>query len=65
MNVITGTTVEMLKAEGKHREAGALAAKQGKPCYYGCHFGMRSTRNEAILDFRRGYFAAANAAGAR
>jgi ligand-binding sensor protein len=49
-------TVENLKAEGAYREAGALAAQQDKPCYYGCHFGMRSSRALAMHEFQQGYY---------
>jgi hypothetical protein len=48
-------TVENLKAEGAYREAGALAAEQGSPCYYGCHYGMRSSRALAMAEFQAGY----------
>jgi hypothetical protein len=50
--------VENLKGERKYMEAGALAAREGNPRYYGCHYGMRSTRGTAESEFFAGYDAA-------
>jgi hypothetical protein len=38
--------------------AGALAYIQGRDCYYGCHFGMRSTAQQAREQFAVGWHTA-------
>jgi hypothetical protein len=49
--------VDLLKSQGLHTEAGHLARRLGYPCWYGCHFGMRSNRESARLDFESGWTA--------
>ena len=51
-------TVDELKVDRLFFEAGVEAFKQGAPRSYGCHFGMRSSRDYAINEFYRGYDAA-------
>lgn len=51
-------TLHVLKSEGHYFAAGALAFSIGHDRSYGCHFGMRSTRDAAIEAFNRGYDAA-------
>jgi hypothetical protein len=52
---MTTITSETYKAAGRYRHAGQLDALQGNPAIYGCHYGMRSTRAAAILDYMLGY----------
>lgn len=47
--------VDDLKVAGLCFEAGALARTQGDTRTYGCHFGMRSTRDRSVADFNRGW----------
>ena len=47
--------INTLKSEGRYFEAGVAARQEGRECYYGCHFGMRSTRDSAIAEFTSGY----------
>jgi hypothetical protein len=47
--------VEQLKGDARHFHAGALAAMLGLPNAYGCHYGMRSTREDAAEAFRQGH----------
>jgi hypothetical protein len=49
--------IDALKSEGRYFEAGIAARKEGSECCYGCHFGMRSTRDRAIAEFTAGYTA--------
>lgn len=58
MQKINFQTVEALKAEGHYFAAGALAKSLRFPDNYGCHVGMRSTRDAAIAAFKAGYAAA-------
>ncbi len=51
-------TVEDFKAEGLFFTAGALAFQIGLPRSYGCHYGMRSTKDADAAEFYRGYDAA-------
>lgn len=51
-------TVHILKTEGSYFAAGAVAFSAGMDRNYGCHFGMRSSRDAAIEQFYRGYDAA-------
>jgi hypothetical protein len=44
-----------LKSNGAYYEAGCAARLEGKPDFYGCHFGMRSDRERATADFRQGW----------
>lgn len=55
---VTGHTVDVMKGQGLFFAAGALAFQLGRDRRYGCHFGMRSSRDEAILLFERGWDAA-------
>lgn len=57
MNV-TYRTAEDIRIAGHYFAAGALAASLGKERYYGCHVGMRSTREASMEAFFRGYDAA-------
>lgn len=50
--------VHVLKMEGQFFAAGAVAFAAGHDRTYGCHFGMRSTRDAAIEAFYRGWDAA-------
>ena len=54
---MTNAQISELKSEGRYFEAGVLARQSGEACYYGCHFGMRSTRENAIAEFTAGYHA--------
>lgn len=47
--------VEVLKRQGKYFEAGGLAYKSGYANSYGAHYGMKSSRDEAVRDFKRGW----------
>ena len=44
-----------LKSEGKHREAGEHAFKHNLGRSYGPHFGMRSSKNNAEMEYHKGY----------
>lgn len=50
--------IEDLKAAGHYFAAGAVAQSLGGAAFYGCHYGMRSTREQAKEDFYRGFAAA-------
>ena len=50
--------IEDLKSAGHYFAAGAVAKALGGGRFYGCHFGMRSTRDAAIAEFYRGFDAA-------
>jgi hypothetical protein len=52
---LTHADVEKLKSEGRFVHAGALAAALGGNLNYGCHYGMRSTRDGAMAAFRDGF----------
>lgn len=47
--------IDEMKSAGEFAKAGALSFAEGKGRDYGCHFGMRSTRDVAIAEFQRGY----------
>lgn len=47
--------VEALKANGAYFAAGAAAREFGLGPAYGCHFGLRATRNADMAAFRAGY----------
>jgi hypothetical protein len=52
-------TIENYKGDGRYRHAGQLAAITGEPePIYGCHYGMRSTRDAAVEEYRAGFFEA-------
>lgn len=44
-----------LKSQGKYREAGEHAFKHNLGRSYGPHFGMRSSKNNAEMEFHKGY----------
>jgi hypothetical protein len=46
---------ETEKSNGRYRFAGQLQALSGTPCYYGCHYGMKSTRLAAMEQFHAGW----------
>lgn len=54
-------TTETLKQADRFYDAGRLAFRLGHPNTYGCHYGMRSTRDAAAAAFAEGYRFAANA----
>lgn len=54
---INNQTVHALKASGHYFAAGALAASLGMDNNYGCHFGMRSDRDNAIEQYKAGHTA--------
>jgi hypothetical protein len=47
--------VENYKSRGRYSHAGALACFLGAGDGYGCHYGMRSDRQAAIDEYKRGY----------
>jgi len=47
--------IEIMKSEGQYYEAGRQAALTGGLRVYGCHYGMRSSRDGAMEAFYRGY----------
>ena len=47
--------VDTLKSEGSYEAAGREAAKTNRDRYYGCHFGMRSSKDRAMTEFYAGY----------
>lgn len=47
--------VDDLKSKGEMFEAGKLAFETGRDRSYGCHFGMRSTRERDMRAFFLGY----------
>jgi hypothetical protein len=51
----TNTDINELKANGEFFAAGALAARQGRPDYYGCHFGARQSLEFARSEFSEGW----------
>jgi len=53
--VITIRQIEGEKSLGNYRRAGELRALLGLDRYYGCHYGMRSTRDAAKAEFEAGY----------
>jgi hypothetical protein len=48
-------SVQTLKGDGKHFEAGALAARNGQARDYGCHYGLTTNRAAAQSAFCAGY----------
>ena len=61
--------VDRLKSEGHYFAAGAAARSYGHTSSYGCHLGMRSTRDFAIpsrsaMKTRQASFAAPSTGGA-
>jgi len=54
--MLTRQDVERLKAEARYRHAGSLAFIIGDEPVFGCHYGMRSSRDFAIAEFREAYF---------
>lgn len=57
-NVSPGQQINNLKDAGYFREAGAAAFRFGHARSYGCHVGMRSTRDASAEAFLAGYDAA-------
>ena len=55
---MTTAQIERLKAQERYEHAGALAFILGHDDSYGCHFGMRSTRDSAAEQFRHGWLEA-------
>lgn len=55
-------TIDELKIAGHFFAAGALAFEMKQQRNYGCHFGMRSTRDADRDAFNLGWDAAATAA---
>jgi hypothetical protein len=56
---LTSQDVERLKSKGRYFHAGALSAALGHASsYYGCHYGMRSTRTMSAAEFDAGFQAA-------
>lgn len=55
MTEFTARTVDDLKVEGHFHAAGALARSLGLPRLYGCHFGMRSTRDRDAAQYLAGW----------
>jgi len=53
--MVTQQDVERMKGLGCYREAGQLQALLGLDCDYGCHYGMRSTRDVCREQFFQGY----------
>jgi hypothetical protein len=45
----------MINRPNEYRLKGQLDALQGKPCYYGPHFGMRSSYAYAKEEYRQGW----------
>ena len=58
MNNVTARMVEDLKSQDMFFAAGALQNQLGHALAYGCHYGMRSTRDSAVAEFRAGWLAA-------
>lgn len=54
----TPQEIEKLKADGKYFDAGWHAGRSGLSPHYGCHYGMRSTREWAQREFKCGFEAA-------
>ncbi len=44
--------IEQAKSNSQYRLAGQLAFLAGQSDYYGCHFGMRSTKDQAVSEFK-------------
>lgn len=51
----TARHVEEMKADGHMHAAGALARSLGMSRNYGCHYGMRSTRDRDAAQFIAGW----------
>jgi hypothetical protein len=47
--------IEKLKSEGQFRYAGQLTRMAGDERSYGCHYGMRSTRDSDMQEFYAGF----------
>jgi hypothetical protein len=56
--------IEKLKSEGRYYDAGFEAFRAGFDDSYGCHYGLRSERGDAIKAYRDGWAAAKAAAEA-
>ena len=53
--VTASTRPDDLKAEGRYFEAGQQQFRLGGDRVYGCHFGMRSTRERDMTEYFAGY----------
>lgn len=53
--------IEDLKVAGHYFAAGAVAKALGGGRFYGCHIGMRSTKERDQAEFFRGFDAAPQA----
>lgn len=62
MTIYTARDVETLKSEGLFFTAGALQFQLGHALAYGCHYGLRSTRERDVAEFRAGYESASRKA---
>lgn len=58
LTVTSPQMIEDLKASGHYFAAGAVAKQIGGMRYYGCHYGMRSTKERDMAEFFAGYDAA-------
>lgn len=58
MTTLTARDVENLKSDGLFFTAGAMQFQLGHALSYGCHYGLRSTRDHDVAEFRAGYEAA-------
>jgi hypothetical protein len=47
--------IDSLKSKGEFAAAGTVAAVNGKERSYGCHFGMKSGRQNAMEEFYAAY----------
>jgi hypothetical protein len=52
---LTARDINIAKENSQYRRAGQLAALLGHNADYGCHFGMRSTREAARYQFQLGH----------
>lgn len=48
-------SIEELKAEGDYRLAGRLAYALRRERIYGCHYGLRITRDQSAAEFYLGW----------
>lgn len=53
--------IERLKSEGFYYQAGTLAAALGHDDNYGCHYGLRCSRDYAVEQFKLGHKEASRA----
>lgn len=55
MSTFNAREIELQKAQCNYRMAGQLARLLGLDPIYGCHYGMRSTRQYALLEYMQGW----------